>query len=549
MHPPKDPNYIPRVTIRDAHELSAKLTGLVKYRTLKEILLQGQTDLDYYDFEIAQLKALIGDLEAKRSCLDAYLQDCRSLISPIQNLPPELLSEIFMLTCDPAGSNEFGSAYWVPSGKPRHRPAFQLSTVCSRWRQVALSTPGLWSKMNISFVHSWPSWIPSAIETCLQRSRQVPLALSLEGSIDNLLRDDWRTVLSSLAQQSHRWRSVSFNLAVKPSFRPNFIDLLSLHTFPLLHSLTISAAGQWVTLPEHSVFRETPDLRLLQLNSETAAKSWHWSQGVYNHHITSLTLQYTNLRDTIDILRRCPGLVSLKYTHRLHKAEHIALRDNLEAGTVLPVCLEDLSSLSIITPQDNVSSTITLLGSLLQLPALKSLTMEQISSYLFTDMSWMEAFCVFLRETSCSDSLTKLRFKSFCPGDGIDSMLSLVPNLKEFRFCSIRNADADWDGIIACLRLPPSGSSMDPPSTIFLPRLQHISLHIPHAASFDFDSFAEGIRSRRLPASEISVDRLCSVGLKLKRSHLKILEDTYRYDDLLDLEVGGLIFGLELYGE
>ncbi|KAK7446995.1 hypothetical protein VKT23_014208 [Stygiomarasmius scandens] len=538
----------PRVSIRDANDLSSKLIGLSKYRTLKEILAQGQSDLDYYDTEISLLKKDLHALEEKRARLHAYLEKCRALNSPIQGLPPELLSEIFALSSNSMG---FGSPYWVPSGKPRDRVAFRLAAVCSRWRNLALSTPGLWSRLEISFSPSWPSWVPVAIDTCLERSGQHVLSVMVEGCLENLDKTDWQSVLHSLARQAHRWGSADINLSVPPHLRQECLDRMTLHSFPVLGSLTIGAPGQWVTLQGHSMFRNTPKLSTLKLYSEVAANNWRR----YDYNITALTLRGTNLLDTMNILRQCKGLTSLNYTHAVNKREYSILRNNVEAGVLLPVHLDRLRSLSIFTPQDFISSTMSLLASLLRLPALTSLAVEQTFRAAFTEHTlWTAGLWSFLSITSCSETLTALSLKSFMPADEIDSVLAVVPNLSEFSFhCTSRSTAVEWDGLISCLYLPSHMPAATDTKAVpiqkksFIPKLKHLSLHVPNSDAFDLEGFAEAIRSRwmseGMPA-ETAVDCIRSVELKMRRSQLAIIEDDVAFDILLDLELEGLILAI-----
>ncbi|THV03477.1 hypothetical protein K435DRAFT_851790 [Dendrothele bispora CBS 962.96] len=563
----KTSDYQPRVTIRDVNDLSLKLNGLTKYRTLKAILAQGQSDLDYYDSEIFRLKASLSSLEQKgvhlgrlkadlcffeeeHSRLDKYLKDCRALSSPIHSLPPELLIEIFMLSFN---SNGFGKPYWVPSGKPRESPAFRLGAVCSRWRTLALSTPCLWSRLEISFQPSWPSWVPDAINTCLERSGQHNLSLLIEGYLDNLDRPDWRSVLLSLARQSHRWGSVDVNLAVNPRLRQECLKRMDLHAFPLLASLVIGPPGQWVTLAEHAVFRNAPRLKTLKLHTNAFVNSWHR----YNYNITALSLRGTNLRDTLKILRQCKGLTSFDYVHMLDKTEYSLLRGGFETGAILPAHLEQLSSLSLSIARDYTSPTLIILASLLRLPALNTLTVEQaFHMYITEDTTWTGALQTFFSESQCSESLTALSLKSFSPALGMDTVLRLVPNLSEFSlYCTSRSMNIEWDSFISCLQLSPvldNASTINTSSTHnleqrpLIPRLKRLSLHIPHHAPFAMDAFTRAIRSRWIPKyedyrSEVEVDRIRYVQLKMRRSHLTLLTDVGDFDDLWNLEDEGLV--------
>ncbi|KAL1673497.1 hypothetical protein EV122DRAFT_222499, partial [Schizophyllum commune] len=66
------------------------------------------------------------------------------LPSPVQCLPPELLSYIFVLAVPDLW-------FKAPSGGM----ALPFASVCSEWRALALSTPQLWSYIAISSRQPW----------------------------------------------------------------------------------------------------------------------------------------------------------------------------------------------------------------------------------------------------------------------------------------------------------------------------------------------------------------------------------------------------------
>lgn len=79
--------------------------------------------------------------------------------SPIYRLPPELLSEIFILCQDGTWSGDIDHCFFDDLNF-HHNNLYQniskchrwiiITQVCSRWRQVALNTPRLWSFININ---------------------------------------------------------------------------------------------------------------------------------------------------------------------------------------------------------------------------------------------------------------------------------------------------------------------------------------------------------------------------------------------------------------
>ncbi|KAF9256303.1 hypothetical protein L218DRAFT_881930, partial [Marasmius fiardii PR-910] len=96
-------------------------------------------DLAVYQTEINKLKVAIHLLETRRDALSVSVARYRSLLSPIYRMPTEILTHIFSFCCD---ENVISPGYGPPA-------VMTLSAVCESWREVALTTPRLWSCMSI----------------------------------------------------------------------------------------------------------------------------------------------------------------------------------------------------------------------------------------------------------------------------------------------------------------------------------------------------------------------------------------------------------------
>lgn len=107
---------------------------------------------------------------------DAFssLDRARNLTSkdvPIRRLPPELLSRVFVLV---TSSNQAG---FEPKG-PRPgcgRSALILSSVCHRWRQVAIQTRELWSHIDIGVANNVFNGCIHLMLLYLDRAGNAPL--------------------------------------------------------------------------------------------------------------------------------------------------------------------------------------------------------------------------------------------------------------------------------------------------------------------------------------------------------------------------------------
>ncbi|TFK49494.1 hypothetical protein OE88DRAFT_1713648 [Heliocybe sulcata] len=109
----------------------------------RRVLVEQETSLQQLDERItaaeehfadvvADLRRDIERLQRERSNLQQDIAHTKSRLSPIWRLPKELLREIFVTHFD-----ENPCAAWV------------LSSVCGVWRQVALGTPRIWSKIRL----------------------------------------------------------------------------------------------------------------------------------------------------------------------------------------------------------------------------------------------------------------------------------------------------------------------------------------------------------------------------------------------------------------
>ncbi|TFK91768.1 hypothetical protein K466DRAFT_659802 [Polyporus arcularius HHB13444] len=86
-----------------------------------------------------------------------------------RSVPPEILSMVFFLLRDSA--RRATSTEW-----------FIVTAVCRRWREIALATPFLWSRICIHYRRPWP---PDMLSAFFDRSGSVDLHIELD--IDKLM--------------------------------------------------------------------------------------------------------------------------------------------------------------------------------------------------------------------------------------------------------------------------------------------------------------------------------------------------------------------------
>ncbi|KAL0566571.1 hypothetical protein V5O48_015434 [Marasmius crinis-equi] len=172
-------------------------------RDITRFLGEVEVDFAVYDSIIRDLEEKISKVKVKRSSLQSYADRYRSLLCPVRRLPFELVQEIFIFAsvAGVEGGNMIGVySRWEST-------AMRISSVCHRWRTIALNTPELWA----SFAVKLERQAREPIELFLSRSKDTPLCLTLmeaDDGDDGIAHDDG--VLTSLVAHSTRWQSVDW---------------------------------------------------------------------------------------------------------------------------------------------------------------------------------------------------------------------------------------------------------------------------------------------------------------------------------------------------
>jgi hypothetical protein len=127
----------------------------------------------------------------------------------VLKLPPEVASYIFLLSMGERDTRE------ISSSDDCLLTPFLLGAVCSGWRQLARSTPALWTTLAFNLHHSTiMEDLPHLVADWLERSGGLPLTLKVSyyTMYLDLPPDRHGSVIDALNQHSGRWREVEFNL-------------------------------------------------------------------------------------------------------------------------------------------------------------------------------------------------------------------------------------------------------------------------------------------------------------------------------------------------
>ncbi|KAJ7142882.1 hypothetical protein C8R44DRAFT_761344 [Mycena epipterygia] len=97
-----------------------------------------RVNLDEIKLAILRQKSSLAVLETQQRELEMKLS---LVVYPVLTLPPEIISRVFVETLPSHGRVR-------PSA---HTPPLTLAQLCSQWRDIALSTPELWSAIDLDF--------------------------------------------------------------------------------------------------------------------------------------------------------------------------------------------------------------------------------------------------------------------------------------------------------------------------------------------------------------------------------------------------------------
>lgn len=294
-----------------------------------------------------------------------------SIVSPIQSIPPEMLEQIFIF------------CYNNNAVRPASSEApFNITRVCSIWRDVAHRIPLLWASLRVKISLSSSSPSLGCIQTWLSRSGGHPLTLQLvlapgdikltmSKRIHELLCGQ---VLEPLIAEIFRWEVIDIDMRQLPFHLdlPSISAPLEAHMLRHLEIRPNAPPDWWSVINQPP--RSYPWLSIL-LDSAPLLSSFA-SHG--QHEIIDWDIpwhQFTCVR-----LTGCAEIVCLDTLQKTPNVQHCVLSGltNTFYGNVptfTPAILRDLQSLLIHSDVD-----LQVLFSNLILPDLQNLEIYVVSS-------------------------------------------------------------------------------------------------------------------------------------------------------------------------
>ncbi|KAK0503707.1 hypothetical protein EDD18DRAFT_473920 [Armillaria luteobubalina] len=338
------------------------------------------------------------------------ITDHRTLLqaSPIRSLPAELLGEIFIAHCaesDPANP-------YYDSGVTFRKSRLRLLSVCSRWRDVALSTPRIWVALSVDcasyYIEGAESKI-SVLERWVSSSGQLPLSIAFLFSEHRNTADYGIHVFNAIFAQLHRYKSfcgrINFTAHNSTDSVQRAIDQ-DIPDAPILESLTLGS----YPIDEHTIgwrrklYTKIPRLRHLDVDSAKGIASLSVKDMI------TVKVESAVLSDLFYVVENATVLEELK-------VGYVDLEDRVSRHSQHdPRRLDRLFSLAF---QRAVDTAVNEFINYVTLPSIKELTIRTISAWPDVD-----TFTLFFKRSACS--LTQLIIET-PDGDKHGFLLAVLP--------------------------------------------------------------------------------------------------------------------------
>ncbi|RDB22894.1 hypothetical protein Hypma_009827 [Hypsizygus marmoreus] len=198
---------------------------------------------------------------------------CKSALSSLRQMPPEIISYIFSKSI-PAAPVDFDNEPWDTLDVTRE--PWTLAQISSSWRAIAFANREIWSfiRLNLEIIYVAGKRPPAlaTLQCCLERSGNHALSIYFKDSYAPMAEAG--RLLIALLSHSSRWINVTMSM---PFVNVQQLAKVRLR-LPLLHHLDISAYGA-NTFGILDAFEVAPRLREASLSvGDPCTVLLPWSQ-------------------------------------------------------------------------------------------------------------------------------------------------------------------------------------------------------------------------------------------------------------------------------
>lgn len=275
------PDPLPSTDLHSTHSPTQRELDIVH-----EKLSQTNTALSQTQIQIETLQKTMSKLATTRQFLERTRDQYKNYTSVIRRVPSELWSLIFEMAAETAADEWFESP--VDERMFVEMTPLNISSVCARWRHVALDTPRMWTFISLDIAHfdSDPVWNAgrSYLRRTIRRTRGLPLSmrLTLPNGYPTL-----PTFLDDVMNTCASWREVWFEAREDGWLTPTTMHKAT-DNLPKLESFAVygprDQPGMMIQALSFSVapklrhLRVQTDFVLADLNFRTQIQSIHFDQ-------------------------------------------------------------------------------------------------------------------------------------------------------------------------------------------------------------------------------------------------------------------------------
>lgn len=303
---------------------------------------------------ISQLSSIIKDVQSTlqqlhddRQAVHALLSQQKAVLAPIRRLPPEIMSHIFDLHI--SRNSEYKN----------YTELLKITFVCSRWRQIALTTCDLWTSFSLERKYRYSHFINQ-----LKRSKSSLLDVSI-----GECHGGSRKRIEQLMAVSDRWRSFEFYPHPEP---PKNLKLESLKgRLSNLKYLRVRSYRAPHDPPFILDFAEVaPNLTKIESRWPLSSFRLPWAQ------LSDISFSYQHLREAYYVVSMCPNVSCL----RLHKDSPCYDSEPNKVNDAQTFTLPRLRQFTLSHNFYNDPATLAILGNITA-PALQKLHLIGGSTY------------------------------------------------------------------------------------------------------------------------------------------------------------------------
>ncbi|KAF7357484.1 F-box domain-containing protein [Mycena sanguinolenta] len=258
-------------------------------RTKRSSKAEIERFIEELESKIISLGSQICALEELRDHQRACVLALKHIGSPIHSLPVELLVEIFDLAAGDYPYIEFKDMY-------------RVSQVCSDWRQIAHSTPRLWTRIPSLDLHRKGN-VPDPMAALLARSAPLPVRISLGHNYGGINPG----ILEEVMKVSSRW-----GYLLVDTIGPTPLSLLrqlAQCRLDNLEEMDLGSIDATESTPPPAFI--APRLRKLSISNFTGEAPqiiMPWAQ------LTELTFECDCQDGSLEVLTQCTNLVKADIT-------------------------------------------------------------------------------------------------------------------------------------------------------------------------------------------------------------------------------------------